>query len=134
VLDSAGKIFAWQHDPEQVGRDTFTFFDNDSTGTPLLSYSRAVTVRLSYRSRIATLVAADNQPEALSAASQGDAQVTRNGDLFVGCRSVDSPRDLHQSRNSKPSRIAGAVSLAPRGRGNGSGGGRWNRYRSRSRP
>jgi hypothetical protein len=34
--------------------------------------------------RSATLVAADNQPEGLSAASQGNAQTTRNGDLFVG--------------------------------------------------
>ncbi|MGH3408497.1 MAG: arylsulfotransferase family protein [Streptosporangiaceae bacterium] len=84
VLDSAGEIFAWQHDPEQVGPNTFTFFDNDSAGTPLLSYSRAVTVRLNYRTRVATLVAADAQPEGLSATSQGDAQTTRNGDLVVG--------------------------------------------------
>jgi hypothetical protein len=84
VLDSAGEIFAWQHDPEQVGRNTFTFFDNDSGGTALLPDSRAVTVRLDYRARMATLVAADQQPEGLSAASQGNAQTTRNGDLFVG--------------------------------------------------
>ena len=29
-------------------------------------------------------MASDNQPEGLSAASQGNAQTTRNGDLFVG--------------------------------------------------
>ena len=84
VLDSAGEIFAWQHDPEQVGPNTFTFFDNDSSGTPLLSYSRAVTVRLNYRTRVATLVASDAQPEGLSAPSQGDAQTTRDADLVVG--------------------------------------------------
>jgi hypothetical protein len=84
VLDSAGEIFSWQHDPEQVGPNTFTFFDNDSTGTPLLPYSRAVTVRLNYRTRVATLIKSYDQPEALSAASQGNAQTTRNGDLFVG--------------------------------------------------
>jgi hypothetical protein len=84
VLDSAGKIFAWQHDPEQVGRNTFTFFDNDSAGAPLLPDSRAVTVRLNYRTRVATLVASDAQPEGLSAASQGNAQTARNGDLVVG--------------------------------------------------
>ena len=83
-LDSANEIFSWQHDPEQVGRNTFTFFDNDSTGAPLLPYSRAVTVRLNFRAKTATLVASDNQPEGLSAASQGNAQTTRNGDLFVG--------------------------------------------------
>jgi hypothetical protein len=84
TLDSAGEIFAWQHDPEQVGPDTFTFFDNDSAGTPLLPYSRAVTVRLNFRARTATLIRSDSQPEGLSAASQGDAQTTRNGDEFVG--------------------------------------------------
>jgi len=84
VLDSSGEIFAWQHDPEQVGRDTYTFFDNDSAGTPLLSYSRAVTVRLNYRTRVATLVASDDQPDGLSAASQGDTQTAQDGDLVVG--------------------------------------------------
>jgi hypothetical protein len=84
VLDSAGKIFAWQHDPEQVGPDAFTFFDNDSAGTPLLPYSRVVTVRLNYQRRTATLVSSINQPEGQSAASQGDAQTTSNGDVFVG--------------------------------------------------
>jgi hypothetical protein len=84
TLDSAGEIFAWQHDPEQVGRDTFTFFDNDSAGTPLLPYSRAVTVRLDFRTRVATLIRSVDQPEGLSAASQGNAETTRNGDLFVG--------------------------------------------------
>jgi hypothetical protein len=84
TLDSASEIFSWQHDPEQVGRNLFTFFDNDSTGAPLLPYSRAVTVRLNFRRKTATLVASDNQPESLSAASQGNAQTTRNGDLFVG--------------------------------------------------
>jgi hypothetical protein len=84
TLDSANEIFAWQHDPEQVGPDTLTFFDNDSAGTPLLSYSRAVTVQLNWQDKTATLVASDDQPEGLSAASQGNAQTTGNGDLFVG--------------------------------------------------
>jgi hypothetical protein len=34
VLDSAGEAFAWQHDPEAVGHDTYTFFDNESSGPP----------------------------------------------------------------------------------------------------
>jgi hypothetical protein len=84
VLDSAGEIFAWQHDPEQVGPQTYTWFDNESSGTPLLAASRAVTVRLNLRTRTATLVASDDQPEGLVAASQGNVQTTRNGDLFVG--------------------------------------------------
>ena len=84
VLDSAGEPFAWQHDPEAVGHDTYTFFDNESSGTPELPYSRAITVRLNEHARTATLVASDDQPEGLSAASQGNVQTTRNRDLFVG--------------------------------------------------
>jgi hypothetical protein len=84
VLDSANEIFAWQHDPEALSNDTFTFFDNDSAGTPLLPYSRAVTVKLNFQHRTATLVASDDQPEGLSAPSQGNAQTTQERNLFVG--------------------------------------------------
>ncbi len=84
TLDSAGEIFAWQHDPEYRGHGLFTFFDNESSGNPLLPYSRAITVRLDPWSRTATLIASDDQPEGLSAASQGNAQTTDSGDLFVG--------------------------------------------------
>jgi hypothetical protein len=84
TLDDAGEIFAWQHDPEAIGHDEYTFFDNESAGTPEFSVSRAVTVKLDLRSRTATLVASDDQPEGLIAASQGNAQTTDAGDLFVG--------------------------------------------------
>jgi hypothetical protein len=84
VLDSAGQIFAWQHDPDQVGPRTYTVFDDESSGTPLLPVSRAVTVRLDVRTRTATLVASDDQPEGLVASSQGNAQTTSTGDLLVG--------------------------------------------------
>jgi hypothetical protein len=84
TLDSANEIFAWQHDPEPIGNNEYTFFDNESSGTALLPYSRAITVKLNPWSKVATLVASDNQPEGLSAASQGNAQTTNNGDLFVG--------------------------------------------------
>jgi hypothetical protein len=84
VLDNANEIFAWQHDPEAVGNDLYTFFDNESSGTPNLPYSRAITVKLDERSQVATLVASENQPEGLSAPSQGNAQTTPDGGLFVG--------------------------------------------------
>jgi hypothetical protein len=84
VLDSAGEIFAWQHDPEALGNGVYTFFDNDSSGTPLLPYSRVVTVRLNPQNRTATLLASENQPEGLSAPSQGNAQTTQDGNLVVG--------------------------------------------------
>ncbi|MDQ6782833.1 MAG: arylsulfotransferase family protein [Actinomycetota bacterium] len=84
VLDGANKIFAWQHDPEAVGHDKYTWFDNESSSIPLLPYSRAVTVKLDLRSHVATLLASDAQPEGLSAPAQGNAQTTTNSDLFVG--------------------------------------------------
>ncbi len=84
VLDSANEIFAWQHDPEALGDGYYTFFDNESSGTPLLPYSRAVTVKLDPWTHVATLVASDNQPEGLAAPSQGNAQTTPDGGLFVG--------------------------------------------------
>ena len=83
-LDNAGEIFAWQHDPEAVGHDEYTFLDNESAGTPEFSVTRAVTVKLDERSRVATLVASDNQPEGLVAPSQGNAQTTPNGDILTG--------------------------------------------------
>ncbi len=88
TLDSAGEIFSWQHDPEAIGNNEYTFFDNDSEGTPLLPSSREVTVRLNVRDRVATLVSSDNQPEGLSAASQGNAQTLRDGDIVVGWGSL----------------------------------------------
>ena len=84
VLNDAGEIFAWQHDPEAIGHGLYTFFDNESAGTPLLPTSRAVTVRLDPRARVATLVASDDQPEGLVAPSQGNAQTIPGGGRFVG--------------------------------------------------
>jgi hypothetical protein len=84
TLDQAGEIFAWQHDPEDIGHDTYTFFDNESSGTPLLSISRAVTVHLDERTRVATLLSSDDQSQGLVAPSQGNAQTTLRGNLLVG--------------------------------------------------
>ncbi|RAG87272.1 hypothetical protein DN069_01690 [Streptacidiphilus pinicola] len=92
ALNSAGRIFAWQHDPEPLGDGRYTFFDNEAAGqantgsgaVAELPYSRAVTVRLDFRTRTATLEHADDQPSGLSATSQGDAQPLRDGGLLVG--------------------------------------------------
>jgi outer membrane protein assembly factor BamB len=83
VLDHDGEIFAWQHDPEAIGGGEYTFFDDESGGM-LLDHSRAVTVRLDLQTHVATLIKSDNQPEGLVAGVMGNAQTTRNGDLFVG--------------------------------------------------
>jgi hypothetical protein len=96
ALNAAGDIFAWQHDPEAHGDGVYTFFDNESAGTANTSsgvsselrYSRAVTVGLNTRTRVATLVASDDQPEGLLAPSQGNAELLRGGGLFVGWGSL----------------------------------------------
>jgi hypothetical protein len=91
-LNDANQIFAWQHDTEQVGPNRYTVFDNESAGTgnsgvgstSEFPYARAVTIRLDLRSRSATLVASDNQPEGQVATSQGNAQHLPGGGEFVG--------------------------------------------------
>jgi hypothetical protein len=85
VLDSAGEIFAFQHDPEAIGNGEYTFFDDESDGSStLLPHSRVVTVKLDLTTRMATLVKSVDQPEGLAAPAEGDAETTSNGDLFVG--------------------------------------------------
>ena len=64
VLDTAGEIFAFQHDPEAIGNGEYTFFDDESDGpVTLLPHSRVVTVKLDLRTRVATLVKSVDQPE-----------------------------------------------------------------------
>src|SRR5262249_38250720 len=84
VLDSAGALFAWQHDPEPVSENRYSLFDNESSETPLLPYNRTVTVQIDPAAKTATLVSSNRQPQGLVAASQGNAQTTVNGDQFVG--------------------------------------------------
>jgi hypothetical protein len=84
VLDKAGEIFAYQHDPEAIGHNEYTLFDDESDGNSnLLRYSRVVTVRLNLATKVATLVKSVRQPENLLATEEGNAQTTRNGDLFI---------------------------------------------------
>jgi arylsulfotransferase ASST len=85
-LDFANEIFAWQHDPEPLGNGLYSFFDNEGNppSPPLLPASRAVVVQLDESTHVATLVASYSQPEGLLAPSQGNAQTTDEGNLFVG--------------------------------------------------
>ena len=82
-LDNADEIFAFQHDPEALGGNVYTVFDDESDGQAEFSSSRAVTIGLNLAARTATLIKSVNQPEGLTAAATGNAQTTRNGDLFV---------------------------------------------------
>ncbi|HEY3775002.1 MAG TPA: arylsulfotransferase family protein [Solirubrobacteraceae bacterium] len=92
TLNAAGDIFAWQHDPEWLGNNTLTIFDNEAAGTANtgvgvtseLAYSRVVTIKLDPTTKVATLVASDNQPEAGLASSQGNGQRLPSGGEFVG--------------------------------------------------
>ncbi|HEX4254029.1 MAG TPA: arylsulfotransferase family protein, partial [Streptosporangiaceae bacterium] len=89
VLDRAGEIFAYQHDPEAVGTSRYTVFDDESDGNPgLLPASRVVTVQLDPAAKVATLVKSVTQPEGLLAVAEGNAQTTGNGDLFVSWGAV----------------------------------------------
>ncbi len=95
-LNDAGAIFAWQHDPESLGHGEYTFFDNESAGiantgvgsTAEFGLSRAVRVVLDERRRTATVVQSYDQPEGLTAPSQGNAQTTGDGNLLVGWGSL----------------------------------------------
>jgi hypothetical protein len=83
-LDSAGEIFAFQHDPEALGGNVYSVFDDESDGhSTLYSPSRALTIRLDLAFGTATLIKSVNQPEGLTTGLTGSAQTTRNGDLFV---------------------------------------------------
>jgi hypothetical protein len=91
-LNNAGDIFAWQHDPQQIGPDTYTVFDNESAGaantgvgsTSEFSYARVVTIHINQTTRTATLVASDDEPEGQVATSQGNGQHLADGGEFIG--------------------------------------------------
>jgi outer membrane protein assembly factor BamB len=84
VLDKAGEIFAFQHDPEALGGGEYSVFDDESDGpTTPLAHSRAVIMRLDLATCTATLIWSANQPEGLVADATGSAQPLRNGDMFV---------------------------------------------------
>jgi Arylsulfotransferase (ASST) len=96
ILNKAGLITAWQHDFEAQGNGIYTFFDNESAGvantgvdaTAQFGLSRAVTVELDTHDHTATLIDSFNQPEGLTAPSQGNSQRTAGGNTVVGWGSL----------------------------------------------
>src|SRR5690348_10123713 len=59
-------------DPEALGGNVYTVFDNESDGqSTLYSSSRAVTISLDPATGTATLIKSVNQPEGLTAAATG---------------------------------------------------------------
>src|ERR1700742_431006 len=96
VLNKAGLITAWQHDFEAQGNGIYTFFDNESAGvantgvdaTAQFGISRAVTVKVDPITHTATLIGSFDQPEGLTAPSQGNSQRTDAGNTVVGWGSL----------------------------------------------
>jgi hypothetical protein len=96
ILNKAGVITAWQHDFEAQGHGIYTFFDNESAGvantgvdaTAEFGLSRAVTVKVDPITHTATLIGSFNQPEGLTAPSQGNSQRTEAGNTVVGWGSL----------------------------------------------
>ncbi|OJU85013.1 MAG: hypothetical protein BGO11_04530 [Solirubrobacterales bacterium 70-9] len=96
VLNKAGLITAWQHDFEAQGNGIYTFFDNESAGvantgvdaTAEFGLSHAVTVKLDQRTHTATLIDSFDQPEGLTAPSQGNSQRLADGNTVVGWGSL----------------------------------------------
>jgi hypothetical protein len=107
TLNNAGTIFAWQHDPEAIGHDEYTFFDNESAGaantgagsTAEFAISRVVRVKLDERRRVATLVGSDNQPENEIAPSQGNGQPLPGGGTFIGWGSLNDISQFDHAGN-----------------------------------
>jgi hypothetical protein len=96
TLNDAGLITAWQHDFEAQGHGIYTFFDNESAGrantgedaSSEFGLSRAVTVKVDPRTHTATLIDSFDQPEGLTAPSQGNSQRTADGNTVVGWGSL----------------------------------------------
>ncbi len=83
--NSAGHVpYRDSHNPRPASAAMPWDWFHINGSTTLLPHSRAVTVKLDLTTRVATLVKSVDQPEGLVAPAEGNAQTTRNGDLFVG--------------------------------------------------
>jgi hypothetical protein len=78
-----GASMAWQHDAVQQPDGAITFFDNGAS-PQVQPQSRAIEVALNMTSMTATLVRSYEHQNPLVADSQGNLQVTPEGDWMVG--------------------------------------------------
>jgi hypothetical protein len=79
-----GTETAWQHDGRILPDGDVTFFD-DGSNPPIHHQSRAVRIRLNFKTREARLVSAYTHPDPpLLAASQGNVQTLADGNAVVG--------------------------------------------------
>ncbi len=78
-----GTATAWQHDAIQLPERSITFFDNGAS-PQVHPQSRAIEVALDMQDMTATLVRSYEHKNPLVADSQGNVQVTPEGDWMVG--------------------------------------------------
>jgi len=79
----AGATFAWQHDAEVAGRNTYRIFDNEASQTEPNKESRVLWVRIDPRARTATMVRELRHPDRLSAGVEGGSQDLCTGNTVV---------------------------------------------------
>lgn len=79
----AGTRFAFQHDVHPQPDGSLTIFDN-SANPPVRKRSRAITVVLDAKRKVATLRQALAHPANLLSATQGSTQALPGGNVFVG--------------------------------------------------
>jgi hypothetical protein len=80
-----GAGFEWQHNAQMQPNGTITVFDNAYDGeTQEEPASRALRIRLNFKTRRVTLVRAYTSEPPLLSSSQGDVQPLRDGRTFVG--------------------------------------------------
>jgi hypothetical protein len=78
-----GVRFAWQHDARRQHDGTITIFDNGAA-PPVHKLSRVLVVRVSTKTKKATLVRSYSHPKKLLAPFEGNAQFLPNGNILVG--------------------------------------------------
>jgi hypothetical protein len=75
--------FAWQHDPEPIGANTYRVFDNEA-GPAVRTKSRVIWITTNPFRRTATLTKFFEHPDGVQANSQGNSQALERGHTFVG--------------------------------------------------
>ncbi len=104
-LNNANNLFAWQHDPESIGNDEFTIFDDESAGiantgieaVANLNVSRIERFKVDPWAGTVTLEQTWNQPDGLVASSQGNAQTTGDNNLVTSWGNLPYYSEFDQS-------------------------------------
>jgi hypothetical protein len=82
-----GTYFAYQHDFRRESDGTYSLFDNGSAGPSLprvSKRSKGLVFRINQKKKTTTLVQSYFHPDNLLSTSQGNTQVLRDGNVFVG--------------------------------------------------